>query len=430
LEQAMQSDSRIKAVRMEKNVGWAKGASLCLKRATGQYMTFLAADDFLMGPGSLAAVEKCIDLEAPEIVWVGYAVVVLEDGAYEISGGTIPRYTIYDGKNRISNVFNIMGSIYYNSFFHYMNIDFLKKNHIDFYEPYFGDVEGMTEAMCRASKTVMLDQPVYALTYNTSQTRGSTTWRYNTVQWNSICNAVVRNGEYDAEQLRYIAIRIMNNNIAMLKGICDGSPVRDTEMNPIEKTSLERFVYAEEALQSEEFTEMFYYAGRERYLKQMFDEIKGCYARCKKDGFSEDEIQKNVVWLSHLVNAFCKWNGEQFTDLEEFDRNRLEDLQLALCHENNTGIWGYELINGLRLTVHEDDVEIWNEINGKYIDFYLRRIYALLDKAVQIRQRGRMQEVIKIVREAMNIVQNIKDYLSQDDLKQITEDLKMVSKDI
>jgi hypothetical protein len=241
---------------------------------------------------------------------------------------------------------------------------------------------------------------------------------------------VVRNGEYDADQLRYIAIRIMNNNFAMLKGICDGSPVRDTEMNPIEKTSLERFVYAEESLQSEEFTEMFYYAGREHYLKQVFDEIKGCYARCKKDGFSEAEINEKVKWLPHLVNAFCKWNVEQFLDLEEFDGTRLGDLRQGLCHENNTGIWGYELINGLRLTVHEDDVEIWNEINRKYIDFYLRRIYVLMDKAVQIRQRGRMQEVIKIVREAMNLVQNIKDYLSQDDLKQITEDMKMVSKDI
>jgi hypothetical protein len=130
----------------------------------------------------------------------------------------------------------------------------------------------------------------------------------------------------------------MNNNIAMLKGICDGAPVRDSYMNPIEKTSLERFVYAEETLQSEEFTEMFYYAGRERYLKQVFEEIKSLYAKCKTDGFSDGEIQEKVVWLPHLVNALCKWSGEQFIDLEEFDRNRLDDLQFALCHEKNTGI--------------------------------------------------------------------------------------------
>jgi hypothetical protein len=220
----------------------------------------------------------------------------------------------------------------------------------------------------------------------------------------------------------------MNNNIAMLKGICDGSPLRDMEMKAIEKTSLERFVYAEETLQSEEFTEMFYYVGRERYLKQVFDEIKALYATCKTDGFSEDEIQEKVAWLPHLVNALCEWNGEQFIDLEEFDRNRLDDLQFVLCHEKNTGMWGYELINRFSLIIHADDVDIWNEINGKYIDFYLRRIYELLDKAVQIRQRGRMQEVLKIVREAMGIVRSIKEYLSQEDLKQITEDMKMVSK--
>jgi hypothetical protein len=286
----------------------------------------------------------------------------------------------------------------------------------------------MTEAMCLAHKTVTLDIPIYALTYNTSQTRGRTTWRYNTTQWKSICDAVVRYGEYDAAQLQYIAIRIMNNNISMLKGICDGSPVRDIEMNTIEKTSLERMVYAEETLQSEEFTEMFYYAGREYYMKKVFEYVKDCYARCKKDGFSEDEIQDKVIWLPHLVNALCEWSGEQFIDLEEFDRNRLDDLQFALCHENNTGIWGYELLNGFNQTVHEEDVEKWNEINGKYIDFYLRRIYVMLERAVQIRQRGRMSDVIKIVREAVEMVSIVKDYLSQEDLKNITEDIKMVSK--
>jgi glycosyltransferase involved in cell wall biosynthesis len=428
LEQMMQSDSRIKAVRVEKNVGWAKGASLCLKRAIGQYMTFLAADDFMLGSGSLAAVEKCIEKENPEIVWTGHAIVVLHsDGTYEICGGKIPNYAVYEGENRISNVFNIMNNIYYNSFFNYLNIDFLRKNNVDFYEPYSGDCEGMTEAMCQANKTVTLNQPIYALTYNTSQTRGSTTWRYYTVQWNSICEALVRYGEYDADKLRYIAIRIMNNNIGLLKSICDGSPVRDMELNPIEKTSIERFVYAEKTLQAEEFTEMFYYAGRERYLKQAFDAVKDCYALCKKDGFSESEIHEKVVWLPHLVNALCEWNGEQFIDLEGLDRNRLDELQFALCHENNTGMWGYELLNGLNLQIHEDEIEIWNTINGKYIDVYLRRIYMLLEKAVQIRQRGRMNEVLKIVREAVDLVRDIKDYLTAEDLKQVTEDIKMVS---
>ena len=38
---AMQEDERTKGIRVEKNVGWAKGASLCLEQAKGKYMTFI-----------------------------------------------------------------------------------------------------------------------------------------------------------------------------------------------------------------------------------------------------------------------------------------------------------------------------------------------------------------------------------------------------
>ena len=40
-------DSRIKLSRSEENVGWAKGMSLILEKASGKYATFLAADDFI-----------------------------------------------------------------------------------------------------------------------------------------------------------------------------------------------------------------------------------------------------------------------------------------------------------------------------------------------------------------------------------------------
>ena len=63
-----------------------------------------------------------------------------------------------------------MQSLYYNSFFHFERISFLKENNIDFFEPYYADFEGMTEAMCRAKRMVVVDKALYALTENTSQT--------------------------------------------------------------------------------------------------------------------------------------------------------------------------------------------------------------------------------------------------------------------
>jgi glycosyltransferase involved in cell wall biosynthesis len=432
IEQSMQSDQRIKAVRLENNVGWAKGASLCLRRAQGEYMTFLAADDFLLGEGSLGAVERCIEREKPDIVWVGHIPTKYTGGGYLCLGGIIPQYTVYDAveTDRISGAYEIMRSLYYNSFFHYVNIEFLRKNQIDFYEPYYGDCEGMTEAMCQAQKMVILDQPIYALTMNTSQTSGAYVWGKDLImQWRSICNAVLKYGEYDLDKLRYIAVRILNNSVGELTGFCDGIEVRDTEMNSISKTSLERFVYVEEVLQTEEYTEMFYYAGRERYLQKVFQGVKELYARCIMDGYSEEDISSKVKWLPHLVTAFCDWNGEQFVDREELDMEHLEEFYLGICHEENTGVWGYELANNnVQINVTSHGLAMCNEIQGRWADYFAHRIYELLYTAAQIKQRGRMQEVTKIVRECMNIFRNFKEYLSEPEIQQIAEDMKMILK--
>ena len=45
LSEISEKDFRVKIFRSSENVGWAKGASLLLKQASGRYMTFLAADD-------------------------------------------------------------------------------------------------------------------------------------------------------------------------------------------------------------------------------------------------------------------------------------------------------------------------------------------------------------------------------------------------
>jgi hypothetical protein len=319
-----------------------------------------------------------------------------------------------------------MRTCYYNSFFHYCNIDFLRRNHIDFYDPYFGDCEGMTEAMCWAKKMVMLDQPIYALTINTSQTNGAVIWHENIMQWKSICDAVLQYGAYDTDKLGFIARRILDNYVSLINGLCEGLEVRNEEMNAISKTSLERFAFIEEILQTAEFTEMFYYGGREHYMKKMFGGIKTLYARCIRDGYAEEEILSQVMWLPHLVKALCSWDGEQFVEKEALEPNDLRELYLAISHEQNTAAWGYELCPTVHLGADPDAQSILEEMNAGYIGYFVKRIYELLNLAIQIRQRGRMQEVIRIAQECKDLLTQIQSHLSESETKQIADDIIMV----
>ena len=70
---------------------------------------------------------------------------------------------------------------------HYVKIDFLKENGIDFYYPFYGDCQGMTEAIVRAEKIVVMSQPEYVLTLNTSQSSKRCGYNHDEKrQWDSI----------------------------------------------------------------------------------------------------------------------------------------------------------------------------------------------------------------------------------------------------
>lgn len=425
IENVMAFDSRVKGIRLEQGMGWAKGASLCLEKAEGRYMTFLAADDFLLGNGALDAVEKCVRAEQPDIVWIGHANVELGEGGYSIYGGVIPEYKVYDGKDKINEVYEIMNNLYYNSLFHFISIGHLKYNGIDFFEPYYADFEGVTEAMCRANKSVVLDQMLYALTINTSQTSGIVTWKYYTTQWNSIKRTIYEKGCYSHEKLKYISIRIMNNNVGILRGICKWR-IRNKEMNLIHKTPIERLQYVEMALGMPEFGEMFYYSGREYYLDKLIEDIKGLIEDCIREGYFNDGTIQELKWLDKLVWALYEYNDEHLVERKIFSLQCVEDLKQALCNKNNIGMFGYELAGRKASNFPVDAQEIWNEINKTFIANILGRIYELLYTAEEIKKNGRIQEVIEIAKECMMILGQIKPYMSEEDLLHIANDLKMV----
>lgn len=428
IEEAAQKDERIHTLRLEEGVGWAKGVSICLEYVNGQYMTFLAADDFLLNAGSLVSVAQVIEKEDPDIIWTGYAMVQKDSYGYQIAGGAIPEYTVYsDEKDKISEVFEIMNKLYYNSFFHYIKIDLLKQYGINFYDPFYADYEGMTEAMCVSSKSVILDVPVYALTVNTSQTRGATTWRKNVVQWKSIRKAVIESGAYDAAKMSYIAVRIFNNNMVMLENICSGGNIRNGEMNPIEKTALEKFQYLEEVLETPEFTEMFHYADRSRYAERIFICAKNIYGQCLREGYTREDIYECVEWLSYLVDGLCEYAGNKFTDRFVFTKENFQSVKVALCHEKNIGVYGYELIRGMVPFVTEEVLAEWDAIQCRYVGYYYNRIYELLFLAEEITKRRKTQEIITIVQESIQLLQMIKNDLSAEQVKQAMNDIKLVT---
>ncbi len=426
IEGMTDNDSRIKGIHLERGIGWAKGASLCLEHANGEYMTFLAADDFLLGDGALHGVDRCIKTEEPDIVWIGFIFVSRKDKYYSINGGDLPEYKIYHGEDKMSEIQEIMHSVYYNSFFHFISIKLLRKYGIDFFDPFLGDCEGVTEAMCRADKSVILDQVVYALTENTSQTAGKAMWRYHVSQWKSIKKAVCEKGKYDKENLSYIATRIFNNNIGLLKTVCVGGSLMDEEMNPIEKTSLERLQYMEVFLEQPECNEMFYYAGREYYAEDILENVSALVLQCMKDGYSRKKIAQEIKWLDKLVWGLCEYNGTQLVKRTAFDTECFENVYQALCCESNVGMFGYELIAEMIPFLTEDVLLIFQEISQTYINYVLKRIYELLILALEIKKNGRMDEVVKIVQECTDLLNQVKQNVPEEELLRVVKDLKMV----
>lgn len=264
IQNAVKADPRITAYKSEQNVGWAKGASVLLQYVKGEYTTFLAADDCI-NLGALEWLYKTVQEENPDVIWVGVAGVnQLTDHKMINNSGNIPKYNVYQGKNRSKAIVEIINTVYYNSFFHYVKVDFLKKYGIDFFEPYYGDCVGMTKAMVASDKMVVLDKLIYCLTMNTSQSRGRYGWgSYEYIfcnQWRCIREIFVQEHFNEIEDVEYVARRILRNFIGQITCLCQGL-CNDKYMYPIEKRMTEIIKELEQCLESDEVAEMLQIAG-------------------------------------------------------------------------------------------------------------------------------------------------------------------------
>jgi RimJ/RimL family protein N-acetyltransferase len=334
LKQYERLDERIKCIYRKDNIGWCKGISECLKMSVGSYMMFLGADDFMTTEQTLSEVAGEVVKHHPQVIFTGSYYAKYEQGRFRIVNQTLPEYRVFkENRDKLTCMAELMKNVYYNSVMHYVKIDFLKENGIDFYYPFYGDCQGMTEAIVRAEKIVVMSQPEYVLTLNTSQSSKRCGYNHDEKrQWDSI-KAIIPD-KFDAKDIRiqYIARRVLDNLTEMYQNIALGEPLCDSYMNAIEKSLPERFARVEEMISTQEMGEMINYAGREEYAECLIGAAGVNYWICKKNKMLLDEICRNSKWLAEFVEAAMEMDETAGMVIwkKRFDRDAGERL-LQIC---------------------------------------------------------------------------------------------------
>ena len=253
----------------------------------------------------------------------------------------------------------LMKNVYYNSVIHYVEIDFLKENGIDFYYPFYGDCQGMTEAIVRAEKIVVMSQPEYVLTLNTSQSSKRCGYSHDEKrQWDSVKEILPEKPDAEDTGIAYIARRVLDNLTEMCQSIALGEPLCDSYMNAMEKSLPERFVRVEEMISTQEMGEMMNYAGREEYAECLIGAAGVNYWTCKKNKILLNEICRKSKWLAEFVEAAMK--VDETTGMvvwkKQFDRDAGERLLQVCQNPWNRFKTGIELL--LRDDVRYEDTGI------------------------------------------------------------------------
>lgn len=310
-------------------------------------MMFLGADDYLSNDDTLSEVAAEITAHRPDVVWTGCAYAVLEDNEHKILKYTKPRYRIYTEKrDKLLAMAELMQDVYYNSVMHYVRIDFLKENGIDFFEPFYGDCQGMTEAIVRAKKMLVMDQIEYVLVVNTSQTATKVGFDYDIErQWASAKNAIAESGSASERALCFVAARILNNLTAMCQDILLGADIRNRWMNPIEKSLAERFERAEQWISSDAFGEMMYLVGREKYAEQLLGAAGVLYWESKRFPELHRELCQKSMWLAEFSQGALEQDAKGAIGWRtHVDAVCAEQLSRALENAQNRHRVGCELL--------------------------------------------------------------------------------------
>lgn len=274
LDEYAHKDARITVLYGKENIGWAYGTTECLKHATGDYMTFLAADDYYTDSTAFGTIVESMNKYNPDIVWMGNQFVEYENGNYSLKQTNIPEFKEYSKEDPLGEVCEIINEIYYNSMFHFTRIDFLNNLGVDFSSNYYADCETMTYLMCNAKKMITIPYDFYALTGNTSKTKGAVIYKPFGVQWKCIKELSINKGKYDYRKLFYIASRILNNDIALMNIVANDGTVRDKKMNNIYLSREERKQWLLKDIVNDVYQDMLYYSDQIFWKSKLDDCLK------------------------------------------------------------------------------------------------------------------------------------------------------------
>lgn len=352
-------DSRVKVFQSSENVGWAKGASILLEKAQGKYMTFLAADDFLL-PEALTKVRKAAEKCDPDVLWIGnkfykYKAESIEclsrttnqeivTDFYEEMGATIPQNQMLLKGPKAENIKYVMEHVFYNAFFHYEKIEFLKEKEIDFFESGYGDCAGMTKVLAQAERMLILDQALYGLTANTSQSRGTFYWNGEQYifsdQWQSVKEAYMGEARFSFHELKFCAMVILKNEIGNIISLANGSKCVNRFMNPVERDFSERLSQIEQILENSSIQEMAQFYGRFEYEREMLAAIEQLYDTYQA---YNKQLPQQFDWLGKLLQAGYEWRDGRICQKQMLGTEELENYRQALTDSNNVGMFGMGL---------------------------------------------------------------------------------------
>lgn len=418
LKDYQEKDKRIRCIYGEENIGWCKGISVCLKETHGTYMMFLGADDYLASENTLQEVAAEIREHMPEVVWTGCGYAVYENGTYQVMYKIEPEHKIYASQDKLTQFYEIMKNVRYNSVMHYVKVDFLKKIGVDFYSPFYGDCEGMTEVIAKAKKMVVMDKVEYILTLNTSQTVKKTGYYFDAEQqWKSVKSCVPMNRKNG--EIAFVAWRILANLSARCQSIALGEPIRDREMQDIQKDLAERFLRVEEIISSEGMGEMLCYAGREKWAEELLGAAGINYWVCKKNEELLKKINGGSKWLAEFVEFAMEADSSGQIEWKKYISVREKaTLERLLANESNSYKLGLELL--LKEDIVYEDVSM-KEIIKEYLQESRIESYEAADSLrIMMEQEGcgkekRLIEIFKEIetiwlQEATGVTEDVDEY--------------------
>lgn len=231
---------------------------------------------------------------------------------------------------------------FYNSFFHYERVEFLKKEQIDFFDSGYGDCAGMTRALALADNMVVLDKAVYGLTVNTSQSRGTFYWDGDqyifSEQWNSIKQAYLRDRYFSFQDLRYCAMAILKNEIGNIHSMAEGCKCVNRFMNPVYADAGKRMKQIRQILENDTIQEMAQFMGRLDYEQEILAAVEKVIELCPET--ERESLVRQSGWLGNLLEAGYCLTPAGLQKRQDISINDIAAYLQALTDPENKSIFG------------------------------------------------------------------------------------------